>query len=156
MADQLNWAIIYSDLSVFSSVDGHWAQAPAWDVMAVAEKNSEVGLEIHAKSDIYLMLDGQIIRLSELGFVDYMVNVIAFVECVNPGTPTTFTFPTGQLVDLVSLQWEAAQAGLIKVGRMLPTGQWRPLYDKIMGITELPVKGSWLPDEKVRLTDGCV
>lgn len=150
----LNWAIIYGDLRVFSSADGFWAEAPAWDVMAVAEKNQEIGLEIHARSDVYLMLSDRIIRLSELGFADYMVNVVGFAVYVEPGTPAIFALSkSGKLVDLVSLQWEAAEAGLIKVGRMLPSGKWRPLYDKIMGITELPHKGSWLPDEKVRLTN---
>jgi len=154
--NDLDWAIIYGDLSVFSSADGSWASAPAWDVMAVAEKNHEIGLEIHARSDVYLRQQGQIIRLSELGFVDYIVNVIGFAEYVGPGAPARFVLAgdeSGLSVDLVSLEWEAANAGLIKVGRMLPSGQWRPLYDKIMGITGLPSKGSWLPDEKVRLTN---
>ncbi len=154
--NDLNWAIIYGDLSVFSSADGSWAKAPAWDVMAVVEKNQEVGLEIHARSDVYLLLDSQIIRLSELGFADYMVNVVGFAEYVEPGTPAVFALSkSGKLVDLVSLEWEAAEAGLIKVGRMLPTGQWRQLYDKIMGIPGVPPKGCWLPDEKVRLINGC-
>jgi hypothetical protein len=124
--------------------------------MAVAEKNSEIGLEIHAKSDVYLMLDEQIVRLSELGFADYMVNVVEFAVYDRPGAPARFALAeTGLLVDLISLQWAAAGAGLIKIGRMLPTGQWRSLYDEITGITELPSKGSWLPDEKARLTNGC-
>lgn len=153
--NELNWAIIYGDQSVFSSADGSWADAPAWDVMAVAEKNQEVGLEIHAKSDFYLMLNGQIIRLSELGFADYMVNVIGFATYAAPGAPIWFILSkSDQLVDLLSLEWEAANVGLIKVGRMLPTKQWRPLYDKIMRIPGLPTKGSWLPDEKARLTNG--
>lgn len=152
--NDLNWAIIYGYRNVFSSADGSWAEAPAWGVMAVAEKNQEAGLEIHARSDIYLMLDGQIIRLSELGFADYMVNVVQFASYVEPGTPAVFVLSkSGKLVDLVSLQWEAAEAGLIKVGRMLPSGQWRPLYNKIMSITDIPLKGCWLPDERMRLID---
>jgi hypothetical protein len=154
--NDLNWAIIYGDLRVFSSADGSWAKAPVWNVMAVAEENQEIGLEIYAKSDVYLMLDGRIIRLSELGFADYMVNVVGFAAYLGPGLPARFVLSkSGQIVDLVSLQWEAAEAGLIKVGRMLSTGQWRPLYDKVMGITGLPVKGCWLPEEKERLTNGC-
>lgn len=149
--DQLTWGIVYEDKPVFTNLDGEWSEAPPWGVQAVIEGNHEVGFETLAQADVYLKWKDRIIRLSELGFADYMVNVVHYAAYVGPGRPASFALSkTGEIIDERSLQFEAAKDGLIKVGRMLSSNDWRPLYNKVMAIPGLPPKGGWFPEERER------
>ena len=48
------WKLYYSDRTTFSSEDGEWLDAPAWGVMGVAVRDSDVGYT-RDSNDFYVM-----------------------------------------------------------------------------------------------------
>ncbi len=109
----MDWLIVYSDGSTFSSDDGAWEDAPGWDAQIVVEENETVGRKLHCRNDFFVMIDGRPINVDFIGLMDYLANVL----------------------------------GIVKVGRMLPSEQFRALVHQATIAEGLPRKSAWLPDE---------
>jgi hypothetical protein len=73
---KIEWAVIYSDRSVYTNLDGSWEEAPAWGVQAVVFKSKETGWSIVEYGDYYARLEnGEFIPMDRDGLVDYSANV---------------------------------------------------------------------------------
>lgn len=80
--DQVNkdvspeWAVIYSDQSVFSNLDGTWEEAPGFGIQAIVYKSKETGWSIATDGHYYTRLsDGSFLPLGFDALMDYVVNV---------------------------------------------------------------------------------
>ena len=76
----IDWLIVYGDGSIFSSDDGAWEDAPAWDAQIVIEKNETVGRRLHTRNDYFIMVDGRPINVDFTGLIDYLANVLGIVK----------------------------------------------------------------------------
>ena len=76
----MDWLIIYSDGSTYSSDDGAWKDAPGWDAQVVVEANETVGRRLHTRNDYWLLIDGRPVNVDFTGLLDYLANVLGIVK----------------------------------------------------------------------------
>ena len=75
------WKIWYSDGSTFSSEDGAWEDAPAWDAQVILFQHPEAGWAMRHNSDYFrLAEDGTIVGMDEIGMLDYVANMLGVVK----------------------------------------------------------------------------
>lgn len=76
MTEIPEWVAIYSDKSVFSSLDGTWEEAPAWGMCAVIYQSVETGWSPCLSGDYFIKLDdGSFLGIDETGLIDHAANV---------------------------------------------------------------------------------
>lgn len=74
--EEIEWVAVYPDLSVFTSLDGSWEDAPAWGMQAVIYTSKATGWSICTGGDHFHRLpSGEFIPLDDDGLVDYAANV---------------------------------------------------------------------------------
>lgn len=70
------WVAVYPDLSIFTSLDGSWEDAPAWGMQAIIYKSKATGWSICTGGDYFHRLpDGDFIPMDKDGLVDQAANV---------------------------------------------------------------------------------
>ena len=76
MTEIPEWVAVYSDKSVFSSLDGSWEDAPAWGMQAVIYQSVETGWSSCLSGDYFIRLDdGAFLGIDDTGLRDYAANV---------------------------------------------------------------------------------
>ena len=120
------WAIIYSGLSIFTSIDGSWEDAPANGVLAIVFQSSETGWSIAQPGDYYVRLErNEFVPVGYDSVIDYMINVFREALVLHIGCPTRFILRrSGRLVDKDGLILFALQKGFMKRGRMVTRTEW--------------------------------
>lgn len=78
--DGLKWRIYYDDGSTFSNLEGRFADAPSDGVLAVVEKDPQVGYVVYHGKDYYFKIpdDGTIGMADDLGPFLRRLGVIKF------------------------------------------------------------------------------
>jgi hypothetical protein len=72
----VDWIIYYSDGSTFSSDDGAWTDAPAWDVQVVLFYHPINGWYMRHNADFYrLATDNTVIGMDFVGMLDHVLNI---------------------------------------------------------------------------------
>lgn len=143
----LQWLIIYGDRSTFSDADGSWGAAPMWNPQVVVTEHPMVGRRLHCRNDYFIMVNGEVLCVDEVGLFDHLVNVLGFAKFGELGNPTTFLLPDGTELSELGLKLAAGWAGIVKIGRMLPEPRFRALLGEAVKVKGLPRKSGLLPDE---------
>jgi len=121
-----DWAIIYAGLTVFTSDDGDWEDAPGDGVLAIVFRSVETGWSIAQPGDYYVRLEGnEFVAVGYDSVVDYCVNVFRVALVQHVGSPTQFMLrKSGCLVDKDGLILFAIEHGFMKRGRMTTRFEW--------------------------------
>jgi hypothetical protein len=143
---RLEWAIGYSDRSIFTNSDGSWGKAPYWDAQIVVTENETVGRQFHCRNDFFILEDGEVMCIDIVTLV-YLLEKRGFAKLVDLEHPTQFELSDGTKVSEFGLKMAAAHAGIIKLGIMLPTPKFRALIADAYAMEGFPRKSGWLPDE---------
>ena len=103
----MNWIILYSDGSTFSSDEGAWEDAPGRDVQVVIFRDPVLGWTIrhggqgNSPCDFFRMAgSGQPVGMDQAGMIDHVVH----------------------------------ELGVVKQGRMLSSGAWQGILRRAMEI----------------------
>ena len=121
-----DWAIVYAGLTVVTSDDVSWKEAPGNGVLAIVYKSIETGWSIAQPGDYYARLEeNEFVPIGYDSVVDWMVNVFRVALVQHIGSPTQFMLrKSGRLVDKDSLILFGIEEGLIKRGRMVTRTEW--------------------------------
>lgn len=77
----MDWRILYSDGSTFSSDDGAWEDAPSWDVQVVLFRHPETGWAMRHGGDYFRLADdGTVVSTDHTGMLDYVSNMLGLVK----------------------------------------------------------------------------
>jgi hypothetical protein len=70
----MRWKIFYTDGTTFSNQDGEPEDAPGWGVIAVAQEDDVVGVQIHHQRDFYCFAPefGGWYAVDYFGFAQYL------------------------------------------------------------------------------------
>lgn len=147
----MDWLILYDDRDPFSSEDGSMEDAPAWGVQVIVERDPEVGAYCVAGKDFYVPRDGRWMDCDAVGVFDQLVGkgfVRAELVTASPGY--TLVLQDGTRTDWLGLMLHAAEAGLVKFGRNLPTTEYREIFAHATAIAKgrIPPKSARYPHER--------
>ena len=82
----MNWAILYSNGSTFTSEQGAWEDAPGRDVQAVIFQDPSLGWTLrhggqgNSPCDFFRLEDGIPVGMDQAGMIDHVVHELGVVK----------------------------------------------------------------------------